>query len=386
MRLFGLVFSAIFFLVSIASADMAIFTTPQDFDQGNARGLNISNSAGGELVLTVKGVPTGVTIAASFLPTSLQNFGLVKYGSSIYIFGGSTGSNSRNQILKANIDSSTGNLGSFDTLAYSLPYTNGVNSLEVVNIGKYIYLIGGESNGLLQNKVYRLTLDGSGNIAACDPQADFPVGITKHQAVVYGGRVFVIGGYDGATPRSDIWYANVQPNGQITAWTAVNSAQRLPKGLQKHAVAMIQNRLFVIGGNSGSPESLIYYSDVAVDLSLSTWQTATSSSLPLALEGHQACFSGGYLVVSGGLSSGVAQRYMLMNLADASNNLSASWEQVPSALNIPVSGHRMVDDQDKLYILGGSSQSEVYFFSEKSRRPHRPFRPAACFRSTLSVG
>jgi len=93
-----------------------------------------------------------------------------------------------------------------------------------------------------------------------------------HTSVVFNGKMWVMGGWDGVNagyPKNDVWYSN---DGVL--WTAATSAAAwVPRLL--HASVVFNNRIWVIGGQAGFGGDLVQ-NDVFWSSDGVAWTTATA--------------------------------------------------------------------------------------------------------------
>jgi hypothetical protein len=124
-----------------------------------------------------------------------------------------------------------------------------------------------------------------------------PASLYVHSSVVANGYVYVIGGSNGSTSQSAIYYAKLNSDGSVGSWTTASNA--LPTAREQHTSVYANGYLYVIGGINGTAQSTVYYAKLNADGSVGTWQTA-ANALPEDRENKSSVVSNGYVYVIGG--------------------------------------------------------------------------------------
>jgi uncharacterized repeat protein (TIGR01451 family) len=199
-----------------------------------------------------------------------------------------------------------------------------VSPTGTINDRAYLYLIGGYDGSRMYATTYRsIFTPTTGEVGPW--QADLPVewedpgdeyGIQYHSAVVFGGRIYVIGGerkiWTGYNYSNVVYSAKIQGDGSLTAtnsygdpaWVVLTPT--LPAGLANGAAVIydgtISDTIYFIGGWNGSSASAqMYYTDILSDGSITQWYTS-SANLPAPRQRHAAGFARGQIIVAGGAS------------------------------------------------------------------------------------
>ncbi|MEL7316596.1 MAG: 4-oxalocrotonate tautomerase [Cyanobacteria bacterium J06559_3] len=77
-----------------------------------------------------------------------------------------------------------------------------------------------------------------------------PLALESHQTVVLNGFVYVLGGWnDTRGPYAEVFFAPMTPAGTLENWQESSAA--LPSRLQHHAVITHNNAIYVLGGDNG---------------------------------------------------------------------------------------------------------------------------------------
>jgi len=218
------------------------------------------------------------TTAQGQLPLTLNGEAVITklIGGTNYIYtlgGTTTGVGTRSTVYKATIDGS-GNIGSWATtnqgqLPQALTSHGGVS----VAIGgsNYVYTIGGIGAGFLST-VYNAQIDTSGNVGvwASTSQAQLPQAFDGNTAIsaIIGGTTYVytMGGVRAGLHLSTVYKAQVDPSGNVGAWTTTSQGQ-LPQTIQLHSTvtATIGGTTYaytMAGVNNGTYQSTVYKTSI----------------------------------------------------------------------------------------------------------------------------
>lgn len=299
-----------------------------------------SNSANFLIVASVSFSPSTITwTSTSSLPQARQGFptviAIIGTDSYIYALGGNTANSTdaNGKTLNAStvysgvIDNTNGSIPGAWSTATALPAARGFSAGVVANGfnskvsgNGTIYVLGGLDNtGSATSTVYYANLNSDGTIPASGTTGSWtattplPQALFAHGAVIFQGRIYVVGGNgtDGI-PVSTVYSAVVKSDGTIGSWQTLSA---LPEGRAYHQLVTVADYLYVIGGDNtavdpvtnaaGSSQSAIYYNQInLLDGSLDATWTTNSSGLTKSREKHTVVAAGSYLLVSGGLYSG----------------------------------------------------------------------------------
>jgi hypothetical protein len=198
-----------------------------------------------------------------------------------------------------------------------------------------IYLLGGlDGAGSATSTVYEASLNADGSIPVALTAGTWmettpmPRAVFAHGAVIFHGRIYVVGGNDSAgSPLASATSAPINADGSLGAWTALPD---LPAKLAYHQLLTAAGNLYVLGGTtsavdpvlgtqSAGSQTSIYYNPISLKdgtLANATW-TSNASGLTKSREKFTAVPAGGSILVSGGLYSGFAgaseQEYASIN-------------------------------------------------------------------------
>jgi len=241
----------------------------------------------------------------------------------LYVLGGDNGLRSTGSVYYAQPQPGTGDTEWFTTTSLAVPVWLHASA----SIGSRIYVIGGYfydpdhlSTARAIPDVFSAEILGDGKLSSWEPENSLASlaedGISAHAAISSGDHqcIYVIGGwlgpYDTAGgPHNGVFRACVGTDGRLETWQ--KEPETLPlipadaEGIYSHSAAIIDSRVFVVGGavyRSGSPESTdsVYIGHISSDGHLGSW-TACAHCLPGSRERHgAAAASNGLLYVIGG--------------------------------------------------------------------------------------
>lgn len=196
------------------------------------------------------------------LPVALKDMAVVATQTHLYVIGGRNSEGVSDKIYSAQL-SDNGNISSWETLDLTLPQP--VWGCRAVFVMGNVYLIGGanvDDVNAVSNKVYRLTVNASGEIASINEMANLPAARNGHAVAVYDSKIIVTGGYDAShTAQNTVYEASVNLNGTLANWQMQTS---LIEPVFDHSAACTNGVLVLIGGHNGSlPINSCYITDLA---------------------------------------------------------------------------------------------------------------------------
>jgi len=254
------------------------------------------------------------------------------------------------------LDGSTnGNIGPWATNPNSLPL--GQNNGVSVSVNGYAYYIGGQSSA--QVSYAKLNADGStgtwGSTTSLPAQRSCMGGITAN------GYIYILGGLSapdcGNTGGSvsTVYYSKPNADGTITAWAT--SSNVLPSTLFGLTSVTANGYVYAIGGSNGSSaQTSVYYAKLNADGSTGTW-TTNGNTLPAARICASSVVASGYVYVIGGVNAsncngGSGTTYYAKLNADGSTGAwSTSSNSLPGGTNRDQ--HTSVVSNGYVYVIGG---------------------------------
>jgi N-acetylneuraminic acid mutarotase len=216
-------------------------------------------------VSTVRYVPInsngtlGTWATTTSLSDTFSYAGSFVYQSKLYVIGGSQATNNNN-VWYATI-SSNGTIGSWTNSTNHK--TQGYYASGFARIGKYVYYIGGTTNGTAANAqsyVEYGTIGSNGDISGWASTTALPAARSWAQATAVNGCVYVVGGVDtSAASQSSVYYACPNANGTISSWS---TAKSLPLGTTDAATTSYGGYIYDVGGSSSGVVATTKYAKV----------------------------------------------------------------------------------------------------------------------------
>ena len=97
-----------------------------------------------------------------------------------------------------------GTLGTWSTYGTSLPGTLSYSQAIVTN--GYVYLLGGNNGSSIVSTVYYAPINSNGTLGTWSTGTSLPGALGYSQAIVTNGYVYLLGGYNGSSYTSTIYY------------------------------------------------------------------------------------------------------------------------------------------------------------------------------------
>jgi len=222
-----------------------------------------------------------------------------------------------------------------------------------------IYLIGPYGGGGEESpNVYFADVDSDGTVGSWHETTPLPEWREAAATVVWNTFVYVIGGggpvWEGRSEQNTVYYASINPDGTIGSW---ESTTLLPERIVAAAGVVWNGRIYVAGGWNGfSRQDEVYFAEInEVDGSLGSWQTTTT--LPLALNLMCAVAYNGVIYIIGGIHSHVAQSSAYYAIIDETDGTLGVWAVTTS---LPEgrgrAGCALIGGS--LYVIGGQTGHE----------------------------
>ncbi len=166
-----------------------------------------------------------------------------------------------------------------------------------------------------------------------------------HTSLVFGNKMWVIGGADDTGIRNDVWYSLDGVN-----WIQATSAAAFG-ARYRHTSVVFHDKMWVIGGQGGSGVSSVYYSTDGVN-----WTQATSAAAFPARNDHTSIvFDNKMWVIGGG---GESYPDLCRNDVWYSSD-GVAWTQATSAAAFGARDNRSsVVFDGKMWVIGGDTSDE----------------------------
>jgi hypothetical protein len=238
------------------------------------------------------------------LPQALSAHAAVVVNDHLFVLGGFNADGFQATVFSAPVNDD-GTLGPW-TLLPPLPEPLAVSA--AVSAHGYIYVLGGRiSNAPLtvSGNIHRARVNADGTLDYWETlSTTLPHPSMWHEAVVTCDHLYFMAGQDaGIYEYSDVYQAEIQPDGSLGAWSP---ATFLPKTLAAHAAAAIRGGILVAGGWS-SPDPVntvqrnVYWAPLGPDCTLGNWVALTP--LPFRTYKHALVATDRYVYILGGASS-----------------------------------------------------------------------------------
>ena len=235
----------------------------------------------------------GITFqAVASLPKGLVWHGAAVSGDTVYVSGGSNGSESFSGVWS----STAGRPFSAWQSRTSLPQPTEGHGFAV--IGSYAYVIGGWGRGVggPRTDVLKAAIHPDGSLGAWQATTPLPQGRAFQGVVVDGNRLILIGGWGPSfNAQTTVWTATANGQGDLSAWQAGPEipAQRVWAG-----ATIVDGTLWVTGGSSGNKTMATVFQAPYANGQIGSWRPGPD--LPRPLEA-QACLNWhGVLTTIGG--------------------------------------------------------------------------------------
>jgi hypothetical protein len=292
------------------------------------------------------------------LPEAFGHSHAALYNNTIYLAGGEGPSGYiRTEAYYAAIEPD-GTLGPWQE-GFSLPKP--VHYHATAASHGYLYVIGGYSSGAPSNQVYRSRIGVDGALGPWIETRSLPTPLNGPAAAISGNNLYVLGGYSGTHNEAAVYYAEIQPDGDLGEWMTTTS---LPEPLSFLSAVTWEGKLYAIAGWQGEHQKYsrqIYYTAFKPEGGLTDWSPTTP--LPEAMGNHVAVTSNGFMYVFGGYAS-ESQAWSFYAPIRSDGNLG-EWQET-MALPVPIHDHSAISAQGHIYVLGGFSdqqrryQSKIY--------------------------
>ena len=195
-----------------------------------------------------------------------------------------------------------------------------------------IYLMGGYEGHYL-NDVQYSAINADGTLGEWLPARYFSGPRSGHASVAYNGYIYIIAGLYTTGSKNDVLFAPVDQDGSLGAWTATTA---LPFSMYDASAAASNGYLYVLWSGN------LFFAPINLDGSLGAW---TSTSAPPC--GMTLTASAGFLYAIGGCPSDDVH-YAVIN----PDGTLGTWADT-TGLPVHRGAHTTVDWNGYLYVIGG---------------------------------
>ena len=230
------------------------------------------------------------------LPGVLSESQAIVTSSRVYLLGGRVNNGSGVSTVRTAPINEDGTLGAWAT-GTSLP--GALAYSQAIVTSNRVYLLGGLSSGWTST-IYTAPINEDGTLGAWTTAPNsLPIALIESQAIVTSNRVYLLGGRISGSTLSTIYTAPINEDGTLGTWTTATNS--LPGVLYASQAIVTSNRVYLLGGQSGSAISTVYTAPINEDGTLGTWTTGTS--LPGVLSHSQAIVTSSRVYLLGGAGS-----------------------------------------------------------------------------------
>ncbi|MBO9540320.1 IPT/TIG domain-containing protein [bacterium] len=294
------------------------------------------------------------TVPGVSLSSARRHGAIAVIGGYIYVVGGMSNDGEMNTLVRAtiSIDGSIGNFASVTGIALGTARTGASCAV----VGNHLYVLGGSKGASYLDTIERAHLIGSGSLSTqTSPGITLETARSGHTAVPIRNYLYLVGGTSGASYLSTVERATVASDATIGSFTRV-AAVNLSQARSQHAIAVIGDYLYVIGGRTGASAytGTVERATINADGSLTGFSPVAGTNLVQARAGHTATVLGGYLYVVGGYNGTYldAVERAPINADGTIGNFSTF---AGATLNTGRSGHTATVLGGFLYVMSGES-------------------------------
>lgn len=320
------------------------YTLPPEEAYGNRMGGGLPWVQQRDFNLNTATAVTGITNSGAFPFSGAQGDCWVTKRRAFQIVGGT--------VYTAPINTD-GTLGTW-VIAGNLPNT--VNGAVAIVNGR-LHMIGGWNISLsaASNVCQSATIKPDGTLGSWSTST-FPISLYGNKLIATKGRLYSLGGHNGAAPIGNIYYAAINDDGTLGGWTAEGS---LPAACSHFDLAATESYVYIVGGRTSSAQAsnVVSMAPITAAGGLGSW--TAGPSLPIALS-NVAIFSTKSRVFVLGGNTGAAGNNTA-NVYSASINDSGvlgSWN-ASGTLPIPLEGANLFLTEKYLFINGGTTGSAL---------------------------
>lgn len=366
---FSFLLVALFLLFTSSSTPVYAITTQKTFDTvtefntGNLyhAGLTVDTINGGDGNGEVRLINQGIN-ASTWNPATGNSTGLparwghggVQATGKIYISGGNTSplaSTALNTVHFATIQSNH-NLSNWAATT-TLPGKRYLHGM--VTLNGYLYVIGGlDDTAVPQATVYQAHINGNGTVGSWSTTAALPVALSDLAAVVYNGKIFVLGGQDElGVSRNSVYFATPDGSGSISGWS---TGTTLASELSRHAVGASDKAIYYAGGAKFTEDTSTFFPDVYRGSGTGSWTADVPVPVNLVYASG-IVYSGVFYLAGGAFNNGSSlESNIRTNLINQDDSLVTNGWLSSDVLSSPRQRTAaMVSDDGWIYIIQGQS-------------------------------
>jgi hypothetical protein len=262
------------------------------------------------------------------LPEARADAGVAFFGGTIFVAGGyGPDGNPTDQVYVLTTSGQSGELGEWqraDETGLDIQLPHPVAGAVLLPGPDGMFIIGGTEDGTTPSKeVWKTTFDRSGKLGPWVKQADLYTAVMNHSAAMSGDYVWVYGGTSSEGPTQTVQRGEFGTELQLATlvrFGVKGGSTDLPEPRTNAAGFAASGALYLVGGNDGtSPQTEMYWAVPDSGGNIAEWKHLAQSDLPESsggLEGAAPIVLGPDAVLIGGqTSNGVVAGAVRANLA-----------------------------------------------------------------------
>jgi hypothetical protein len=202
----------------------------------------------------------GSWVQTTSVPLRLYGHATVVYKNHIYVSGGLGTGGFQKKVYVATINAD-GSLSAWDTHSndgQELTQATYGHAASVYN-GR-MYILGGLTASGEVDTVYVTTMNADGTLTGWTSTTPLLQIRQGHTASIHQGTIYITGGYNFQAPgyRNIVYKATINADGLLSSWTTLSTTP-LPQPLLHHTAIVYDGRLFILGGtNLNSVQNTVY--------------------------------------------------------------------------------------------------------------------------------
>ena len=234
----------------------------------------------------------------------------------------------------------------------------------------YMYVVGGCTAtaggcGTNTNTVYYSKINTDGTLGTFTSTTVLPASFGVHTTVTANGYIYAMGGYNGSSNISTIYYAKLNIDGTVGSWQT--SAVTTPVARNRAASVVANGYVYLLGGTTnqfgGNPSTAnVYYAKLNQDGSIGEWVTATGALGAVRSTGS-AVFANGYIYYIGGQDNSGAVNTVYYGKVTASGDIASFTQSSQTLPTTKYSSAAAVANGYVYYLSGynGSILNTVFY-------------------------
>ncbi|MEB3204783.1 MAG: hypothetical protein VKP57_08785 [Candidatus Sericytochromatia bacterium] len=287
------------------------------------------------------------------LPVARAGHGLLQRGQFTYVLGGASAGTAANTVYRS-LRNADGTMQSFATTARTLVAAR--EGAAWVNYGGKILAVGGQAAGTALASTETSTWQGDNSPGAFTSSQTMGTTRAYPAAVVIGDYVYVFGGESGGTPRNTIERAPIDATGNLTGGFSTVTGT-LVTARSRTMPLIFGGRIYLIGGRGpAGPLASVESAPVNADGSIGSFSTS-AVTLQAAREGAYGQFLGTRFIVIGGRTTGNT----LLNTVESSTLGVGGPANFATVSGITLRSARAefgaVVNGDGMHVIGGTAAS-----------------------------